>query len=89
MIFSAAIQGSGETCGFFSKPSRSFVKMSTTSHNTISASTFAMMQPGDCAAADLFHSDPAQFFSFAIATLIENITQISQTLIENFLPDPD
>jgi len=36
-----------------------------------------------------FQPDPAQFFSIVIRTLIENRSQMDQTLIENFQPDPD
>jgi hypothetical protein len=34
-----------------------------------------------------FQPDPAQLFSIAITTLLENRSQINQTLIENFQPD--
>jgi hypothetical protein len=34
-----------------------------------------------------FQPDPAQFFSIAITTLLENHSQINQTLILFFQPD--
>jgi len=36
-----------------------------------------------------FHPDPAQLFSIAIMTLLENLSQINQTLLQFFQSNPD